>query len=109
VGRELIRLRVSAWKQIRAIWMSNKLPGMSYEEGHCYNDAYCGCRFLGKGATIESLTYVSFEKVDGNFLPIMVHSDLRHFKRTYSENSTSFTSSMIIVPLSRIQESRKYS
>ena len=81
---------------IRAIWMSNKLPGMSYEEGHCYNDAYCGCRFLGKGATIESLTYVSFEKVDEDFLPIMVYSDLRHFKRTYSENSTSFTSSMIV-------------
>jgi hypothetical protein len=25
---------------IIVILMSNKLPGMSYEEGHCYNDAY---------------------------------------------------------------------
>ena len=80
---------------IRAIWMSNKLPGMSYEEGHCYNDAYCGCRFLGKGATIESLTYVSFEKVDGDFLPIMVHPDLGHVGKTYGYNRSSFTSSMV--------------
>ncbi len=81
---------------IMAIWMSNKLPGMSYEEGHCYNDAYCGCRFWGKGAVKKSLTYVSFEKVDGDFLPIMGHSDLHHIRRTYDKNNTSFTSSMIV-------------
>jgi hypothetical protein len=34
---------------IMAILMSNKLPGMCVEEGHCYNDAICGCRFWGDG------------------------------------------------------------
>ena len=33
---------------IMAILKSKKLPGMSYEEGHCYNDAYCGCYVGGK-------------------------------------------------------------
>jgi hypothetical protein len=34
---------------IMAILMSNKLPGMCVKEGHCYNDAICGCRFWGDG------------------------------------------------------------
>jgi len=41
------------FEAIMVILTSNKLPGMSYEEGHCYNNAYCGCRFWGKGGTNE--------------------------------------------------------
>jgi hypothetical protein len=64
---------------IMVILMSNKLPGMSYKEGHCYNDAYCGCRFWGKGGTNEYLTYASFEKKMENFfqlwfIPIFITS-----------------------------------
>ena len=81
---------------IMAILLSNKFPGMSYEEGHCFNDAHCGCRFWGKGYLKDSLTYVSFEKVDGDFLPIMVHPNLRHVTNTYSGNGTSFISSTIV-------------
>jgi hypothetical protein len=79
-----------------AILLSNKFPGMSYEEGHCFNDAHCGCRFWGKGYLKESLTYASFEKVDGDFLPIMVHPNLRHVTNTYGGNGTSFISSTIV-------------
>ena len=84
---------------IMAILKSKKLPGMSFEEGHCYNDAYCycGCRCWGKGAVVkESLTYLSFEKVDGDFLPIMLHPDLLHVRNIHGNNDTSFTSSMIV-------------
>ena len=46
------------------------------------------------------MTYVSYEKVDGEFLPIMVHPSFKHIKSTYGSTygSTvaSFTSSMII-------------
>jgi hypothetical protein len=42
------------------------------------------------------LTYVSFEKVEGDFLPIMVHPDFCHIKHTYGSNGSSFTSSMIV-------------
>jgi hypothetical protein len=87
------------FEAIMVILMSNKLPGMSYEEGHCYNNAYCGCRFWGKGGTNEYLTYVSFEKKNGEFLPIMVHPDFYHIGCTYGN----------IVPFSCIQESRKSS
>jgi hypothetical protein len=79
---------------IMAILMSHKLPGMTYEEGRCFNDAHCGCRFWGKGG--ESFSYVSYEKVDGEFLPICVHPDLRHIEKTYCNIGTSFSSSMII-------------
>jgi hypothetical protein len=79
---------------IMAIWMSNKLPGMCIEEGHCFNDACCGCRFWGQGGFNENLTYVSFEKVEGDFLRIMVHPEFRHINHTYGYNDTSFTSSM---------------
>jgi hypothetical protein len=77
-----------------AIWMSNKLPGMCIEEGRCFNDACCGCRFWGQGGFNENLTYVSFEKVEGDFLPIMVHPDFHLLKLTYGNNGSSFTSSM---------------
>jgi hypothetical protein len=79
---------------IMAILMSHKLPGMTYEEGRCFNDAHCGCRFWGKGG--KSFSYVSYEKVDGKFLPICVHPDLRHVEKTYGNIGTSFSSSMII-------------
>jgi hypothetical protein len=80
-----------------AILMSNKLPGMSYEEGCCFNDAHCGCRFWGNDSVLkESLTYVSFEKVDGEFLPIMVHPNFHHIKSTYGHSGSSFSSSMIV-------------
>jgi hypothetical protein len=93
-----------------AILLSNKLPGLSCEEGHCFNDAHCGCRFWGNGCFIESLTYVSFEEVDDVFLPIMVHPDLRHVQNTYGNIGTSLISSMIVnTPFSHITESRKYS
>jgi len=81
---------------IMAIWMSNKLPGMSYKEGHCFNDASCGCRFWGDCGINENLTYVSFEKVDGDFLPIMVHPNFQHIESTYGDNGSLFTSSMIV-------------
>jgi hypothetical protein len=85
-------------ESIMAILMSNKLPGMSYEEGHCFNDAHCGCRFWGNESILpqENLTYVSYEKVDGEFLPIMVHPSFTHIKITYGQNHISFSSSMII-------------
>ena len=80
-----------------AILMCNKLPGMSYEEGRCFNDAHCGCRFWGNESVLqESLTYVSFEKVDGEFLPIMVHPSFKHIEITYGQNHITFSSSMII-------------
>jgi hypothetical protein len=81
-----------------AILMCNKLPGMSYEEGRCFNDAHCGCRFWGNVNVCgrESLTYVSYEKVDGEFLPLMVHPSFTHIKITYGHNRISFSSSMII-------------
>ena len=81
---------------IMAIWMSNKLPGMCMEEGHCFNDACCGCRFWGQGGFNENLTYVSFEKVEGDYLPIMVHPDFHHLKLTHGNNGSSFTSSMLV-------------
>ncbi len=84
-------------ESIMAILMSYKLPGMSYEEGRCFNYAHCGCRFWGnKSVQQESLTYVSFEKVDGEFLPIMVHPSFKHIEITYGQNKISFFSSMII-------------
>ena len=52
--------------------MSYKLPGMRYEEGRCFDVAHCGCRFWGNVCGRENLTYVSYEKVDGEFLPIEV-------------------------------------
>ena len=79
---------------IMAIWMSNKLPGMCIEEGHCFNDACCGCRFWGQGGFNDNLTYVSFEKVEGDFLRIVVHPEFLHINHTYGYNDTSFTSSM---------------
>ena len=79
-----------------AILMSNKLPGMSYEEGRCFNDAHCGCRFWSNVCGRENLTYVSYEKVDGEFFPIMVHPIFRHVENTYGNTVTSFSSSMII-------------
>jgi hypothetical protein len=78
---------------IMAIWMSNKLPGMSYKEGRCFNDAICG--YWGCRDIYKNLTYVSFEKVQGDFLPIMVHPDIRHIKQTYGHNGL-FSSSMIV-------------
>ena len=64
---------------IMAILLSEKLPGLRYEEGHSFNDAHCGCRFWGKGSFIkESLTYVSFEKVEEEYLPIIVHPEFHH-------------------------------
>ena len=39
--------------------------------------------------------YVSFEKVDGDFLPIMVHPNFGHVTNTYGHNRSSFTSSMV--------------
>jgi hypothetical protein len=81
---------------IMAILMSHKLPGMTYEEGRCFNDAHCGCRFWGNDGFKESFSYVSYEKVDGKFLLICVHPDLRHVKKTYGRMGTSFSSSMII-------------
>jgi len=63
---------------IMAILMRNKLPGVSYDEGCCFNEAHCGCRFWGKEAIRETFSYVPYEKVNGDFLPIMVHPDLRH-------------------------------
>ena len=81
---------------IMAILMSKKLPGMSHEEGRCFNDAHCGYRFWGKGQIgKESLMYVSFEKVDGDFLPIIVHPNFHHIQTTYGTNNDSFTSSMV--------------
>jgi hypothetical protein len=65
-------------ESIMAILMSYKLPGMSYEEGRCFNDAHCGCRFWGNVCGRENLTYVSYKKVDGEFLPIMVHPSFKH-------------------------------
>ena len=82
---------------IMAILLSNKLPGMSHEEGCSFNDAHCGCRFWGKGCVRDTLIYVSFEKVDDDFLPIMVHPDLRHVKKTYGNNGTSLISKSMIV------------
>jgi hypothetical protein len=73
---------------ITAILMRNKLLGMSYEEGRCFNDAHCGCRFWGNESLRETLSYVSYEKVDGVFLPIMVHPDLRHVEKTYGGNGS---------------------
>ncbi len=81
---------------IMAILMSNKLPGMCIEKGRCFNDAHCGFRFWGKEAVKESLTYVSFEKVEGDFLPIMVHPNFLNMRQTYSNDDTSFSSSMIV-------------
>jgi hypothetical protein len=81
---------------IMAILMSEKLPGMRYEEGRCFNDAHCGCRFWGENAVKESLTYVSYEKVDGKFLPINFHPDIDHVRNTYGRTNASFTSSMIV-------------
>ena len=82
---------------IMAILMSEKLPGMRYEEGRCFNIAHCGCRFWGNESVLkESLTYVSFEKIDGELLPIMVHPDFCHIKSTYGFSGTSFSSRMIV-------------
>jgi hypothetical protein len=84
---------------IMAILMNRKLPGMSYEEGRCYNDAHCGCRFWGNVNDVsgrENLTYVSYEKVDGEFLPLMVHPSLQHIEITYGHKGISLSSSMII-------------
>jgi hypothetical protein len=78
-----------------AILMSKKLPGMCIEEGRCFNDAPCGCRFWGGFGNNKHLTYVSFEKVLGEFLPIMLHPDLRHVENTYGGTASSFTSSMV--------------
>ena len=67
---------------IMAILMSKKLPGMSHEEGRCFNDAHCGYRFWGKGQIgKESLMYVSFEKLMEIFsqllsIPIFITSRL---------------------------------
>ena len=81
---------------IMAILMNYKLPGMSYVEGRCFNDAHCGCRFWGNNLHgREKLTFVSFEKVDGEFLPIMVHPEFAHIRRTYGYYASSFTISMI--------------
>ena len=35
-------------------------------------------------------------KVEGDFLPIMVHPDFHHLKLTYDNNGSSFTSSMLV-------------
>ena len=67
---------------------------MSYEEGRCFNDAICGCRFWGDGGINKNLMYVSFEKVEGDLLPIIVHPNFHHIQRTYLDNGSSFTSSM---------------
>ena len=83
-------------ESIMAIWLSNKLPGMSNEEGRCFNDAHCGCRFWGDGGFNEYFTYVSFEKVDGELLPLMVHPSFKHIVITYGHSHISLTSSMII-------------
>jgi hypothetical protein len=87
--------------------MSEKLPGMRYEEGRCFNDAHCGCRYWGKEAVQESKTYVSFEKVGGEFLPIIVHPNFHHIRTTYG-NCSSFTSSMVektpFLPHSRVEK-----
>ena len=92
---------------IIAILMSNKFPGMCIEEGRCFNDAFCGCRFWKCDGINENLTYVSFEKVEGDFLPIMVHPDFHHIKRTYGVDDYSFSSSMIVkTPFSRMVELR---
>ena len=64
---------------------------MSNEEGHCFNDAHCGCRYWGGGGIHENFGYVSFEKV-----PLMVHPGFQHIKHTYGGNGSSFTSSMIV-------------
>jgi hypothetical protein len=92
---------------IMAILMSEKLPGMRYEEGRCFNDAHCGCRYWGKEAVQESKTYVSFEKVGGEFLPIIVHPNFHHIRTTYG-NCSSFTSSMVektpFLPHSRVEK-----
>ena len=94
---------------IMAIWMSEKLPGMSHKEGRCFNDAHCGYRFWGKGQIgKESLMYVSFEKVEGDFLPIIVHPNFHHIKTTYGHNNdSSITSSMVektpFLPYSRVK------
>ena len=80
---------------IMAILMRNKLLGMNYKEGRCFNEAHCGCRFWGKEALMESLTYVSFEKVDDEFLPIMVHPNLQHVQSTYGDAGTLLNLSMI--------------
>ena len=42
------------------------------------------------------MTYVSYEKVDGEFLPIMVHPSFMNIKITYGHSHISLTSSMII-------------
>jgi hypothetical protein len=80
---------------IMAILMSKKLPGMCIEEGRCFNDAHCGCRFWGDFGTNKNVTYVSFEKVLGEFLPIMLHPEIQHVRNTYGKNGPSFTSSMV--------------
>ena len=95
---------------IMAILMSKKLPGMSHEEGRCFNDAHCGYRFWGKGQIgKESLMYVSFEKVEGDLLPIIVHPNFHHVKTTYGHNNdSSITSSMVektpFLPYSRVKK-----
>ena len=81
---------------IMAILMTKKLPGMCIKEGRCFNDAHCGCRLWGDFGTNKNLTYVSFEKVLGEFLPIMLHPDIRHVRNTYGGIGSSFTSSMVM-------------
>jgi hypothetical protein len=79
-----------------AILLRNKLPGMSYEEGGCFNETHCGCRYWGEEAVKETRTYVSYEKVDGDFLPIMVHPNLRHVENSYGNCGKNLISSMIV-------------
>jgi len=81
---------------IMAILLRNKLPGMSYEEGGCFNETHCGCRYWGEEAVKETRTYVSYEKVDGDFLPIMVHPNLRRVENSYGNCGKNLISSMIV-------------
>jgi hypothetical protein len=80
---------------IMAILMNRKLPGMCIKEGRCFNDAHCGCRFWGSYGSNKRLMYVSFEKVLGKFLPIMLHPDIRHVGNTYGGWDSSFTTSTV--------------
>ena len=50
---------------------------------------------IGGKDQYKDLTYVSFEKVEGEYLPIIVHPDFKHIRFTYSFLASSFNTSMV--------------
>ncbi len=82
-----------------AIWMSHKLPVLSsYKYGCSFNVGHCGCRWISSHASDSENTYVSYEKVDGVFLPLMVHPNLKDIRNIFGDFKTTqtFTSTQII-------------